>query len=123
MPSKPETMFCSSVYDSTPITILAHSLTVVALCTCVGLMARLHRKRHLFPIVNGLDASNLLGSNAELVIDGEDWKFTWNAGVLARPIPKLTLGATVIGRVDPMLEGEVNLTTGEVLDSGTIMGP
>ncbi len=78
-----------------------------------GMMnVRVHGKRHLFPIVNGIDAERLLGSNAELVIDGEDWKFTWNAGVLARPIPKLTLGATVIGRVDPMLEGEVRLTTG-----------
>lgn len=77
-----------------------------------------HGKRHLFPIIkmgNGseIDASNLLGSNADLTLDGEDWKFTWNAGLLAKPIPGLTVGATVIGRVDPVLEGPVTLVTGD----------
>ena len=74
---------------------------------------RVHGKRYLFPIVNGLDASRLIGSNGELTIDGEDWDFTWNAGVLVKPVRGLSIGATVLGRVDPTLAGEVRLVTGD----------
>ncbi|MBP8807064.1 MAG: outer membrane protein transport protein [Kofleriaceae bacterium] len=86
----------------------------LALGAGAGVMnIQVHGKRHLFPILNGSDVSSIVGSNAELVLDGEDWKFTWNAGLLARPIPRLTVGATVIGRVDPSLEGIITLTTGD----------
>lgn len=73
---------------------------------------QVHGKRQLFPILDGRDITSIVGSNSELVLDGEDWRFTWNAGVLARPVRGLSLGATVIGRVDPSLEGPITLTTG-----------
>jgi len=68
---------------------------------------RVHGNRYVFPIINGNDASVLVGSTPELTIDGTDWQPTWNLGVFARPIPKLTVGATVIGKVNAELEGPI----------------
>lgn len=75
----------------------------------------IHGRRYFFPIIkreNGTkqDLTALAGTKPELVVDGEDWAFTWNAGVLVTPMPKLTIGATVIGRVDPELVGPVKVT-------------
>lgn len=70
-------------------------------------------RRYFYPFLDGRDLRPLFGSNPELELEGEDWAFTWNAGVVARPIPKLTLGATVIGRVDPELIGPVTVTYGD----------
>ncbi len=68
---------------------------------------RVHGKRFVFPIINGMDASVLVGSQPELTLDGSDWRPTWNLGVLAAPVAGLTLGASVTGRVDAQLQGPV----------------
>lgn len=78
-----------------------------------GIMnVRVHGYRQLYPIQNGRDLSPIFGRDPELTLDGEDWAYTWNAGVLARPIPKLTIGATVIGKVEPELIGPVTVKYG-----------
>lgn len=74
---------------------------------------RLKGRREVYPIINGSDASILVGSNPELELEGSAWAPTWNAGVLARPIPALTIGASVIGRVDATLTGPLTLTYGD----------
>jgi long-chain fatty acid transport protein len=78
---------------------------------------RLKGKRDVFPIVNGDDVSELLGSDALLELEGSAWAPTWNAGVLVTPIPGLTIGAAVTGRVDAKIEGPISLTFGS--DSGS----
>jgi len=97
--------------------VLAYQLTPkLAIGAGAGVMnVRIHGKRYFFPIITGpsgqrQDLSGLAGTKPELVIDGQDWAFTWNAGVFARPLPKLTVGATVIGRVDPEIVGPVTVT-------------
>lgn len=78
---------------------------------------RLKGKRDVFPIVDGMDVSSLLGSNARLELEGTAWAPTWNAGVLVTPIKGLTIGAAVTGRVDAKMEGPISLTFGS--DSGS----
>jgi long-subunit fatty acid transport protein len=74
---------------------------------------RVHGQRYVFPIVNGTDVSNLVGSEPELTLDGSDWRPTWNLGVYAEPTPGLTLGAAIIGRVDAKLEGPITVIYSE----------
>ena len=86
-----------------------------------ALNVRVHGNRYVFPVLDtdndpstpGMDLSNLFGTKPELTLDGSDWKPAWNVGVLARPTPRLSLGAAVIARVDPLLEGEVKLVYGD----------
>lgn len=86
-----------------------------------ALNVRVHGYRYVYPILDtdgdpatpGTDLRNLFGSKPELTLDGSDWKASWNLGVLAQPTARLSLGAAVIGRVDPMLEGEVKLVYGD----------
>jgi long-chain fatty acid transport protein len=86
-----------------------------------ALNVRVHGKRLLFPIVDQdndpstppLDLTNLFGKRSTLTINGSDWKLAWNAGVLAQPTKKLSLGAAVIARVDPTLEGKLYLDYGD----------
>jgi long-subunit fatty acid transport protein len=80
----------------------------------LGMMnVRVHGHRELYPIVNGSDLSVLLGSNAELTLDGSDWVPSWRLGVLGTPLPGLTLGAAVIGRADPVLSGPITIAYGD----------
>lgn len=74
---------------------------------------RIHGVRDFFPEYQGFSLRNMLGSRPELTLDGSDWQPSWNLGVLATPIPKLTLGATVIGKVHPTLDGPVSLKEDE----------
>lgn len=86
-----------------------------------ALNVRVHGYRYVYPILDtdndpstpGMDLSNLFGTKPELTLDGSDWKLAWNAGVLVTPIEKLSLGAAVIARVDPLLEGDVTLVYGD----------
>ena len=86
-----------------------------------ALNVRVHGKRYLYPILDtdndpstpGTDLRAVLGTKPELTLDGSDWKLAWNVGVLVRPHPRLSLGAAVIARVDPMLEGDVKLVYGD----------
>ncbi len=80
----------------------------------LGLMnVRVRGQRKVFPIVNGMDVSQLVGSEPELTLDGSDWVPSWNLGVLAWPTPTLSVGATVIGRVDAQLQGPVKVVYGD----------
>lgn len=74
---------------------------------------RVHGQRYVFPVVNGTDVSNLVGSEPELTLDGSDWRPTWNLGVYAAPAPGLTVGAAVIGRVDAQLQGPITVVYSE----------
>ena len=104
--------------------VLAYQVTPkLALGAGAGVMnVRIHGRRYFFPIItrpdgSTTDVSTLAGSEPELIVDGEDWAATWNAGVLVKPTSKLSLGATVIGRVDPELVGPVTVTYSE--DAGS----
>lgn len=74
---------------------------------------RVKGKREVYPIVDGSDVSNLIGSHPMLELEGSAWAPTWNAGVLATPAPWLTLGASVTGRVDATMHGPLTLTYGD----------
>lgn len=103
------------IISPTMTAVAAYQVTPeIAVGAGAGMMKVLVKgRRYLYPIVNGRDVRNVFGTRPELELEGEDWAFTWNAGIVARPIPKLTLGATVIGRVDPELVGPVTLTYGD----------
>lgn len=86
----------------------------VAVGAGVGVMnLRLKGQRDVYPIINGADATQLLGSDARLELEGSAWTPTWNAGVLLAPIRGLTIGAAVTGRVDAKIEGPIRLTYGQ----------
>ena len=72
-----------------------------------------HAKTELYPVLaNGANLSGIIGTNAVLSLDGNAWAPTWNAGVLITPIPRLTIGAAIIGNVNASLTGPVKLQYG-----------
>jgi long-subunit fatty acid transport protein len=71
---------------------------------------RVHGKRDVFPILNGMDLSPLTGTRPELVLDGSGWAPTWMIAAFGRPVPRVTWGATVTGRVDATLSGPIQIT-------------
>ncbi len=80
----------------------------------IGMMnLRLKGQRDIFPIIDGTDATGLIGTNARLELEGSTWTPTWNAGVLVAPIKGLTMGVAVTGRVDAKIEGPITLTYGD----------
>ncbi|MBA3818139.1 MAG: outer membrane protein transport protein [Deltaproteobacteria bacterium] len=74
---------------------------------------RIHGKREVFPIIDGMDVSNLTGTRPELLLDGQGWAPTWMVSAFGRPHPRITWGATITGRVDTKLEGPVEITYSE----------
>jgi len=74
---------------------------------------RLKGQKDVYPIISGADATSVLGSDARLELAGSTWAPTWNVGVLAAPIPGLTMGASVTGRIDAKIEGPIKLTYGQ----------
>lgn len=70
---------------------------------------RVHGRREVYPIVNGMDVSAITGSRPELVLDGSGWAPTWMIGAFGQPHPRVTWGATITGRVDATLEGPVTI--------------
>ena len=70
-------------------------------------------RRKIFPVLNGMDLSKLLGKNTDLTLAGSDVTWGWNFGVLLRPIERLTIGATVISRSDATLKGDVTIHPGD----------
>ncbi|HEU0035332.1 MAG TPA: outer membrane protein transport protein [Kofleriaceae bacterium] len=70
---------------------------------------RVHGKREVFPILNGMDVSSITGTRAELTLDGEAWAPTWMIAAFGQPHPRITWGATITGRVDAKLEGPVEV--------------
>ena len=87
---------------------LAPSLTLGASVGVVNI--RVHGQRDVFPIVDGGDASGVVGSSPRLVLDGSGWAPTWMLGAFGQPHPRVTWGATLIGRVDATLSGPVTVT-------------
>jgi long-subunit fatty acid transport protein len=74
---------------------------------------KVHGRRYVFPILNGTDISNLSGTKPELVLDGDAIAPTWSVGVFGKPHPRVTWGATVIGKVNATLEGPIKVTFSE----------
>ena len=71
---------------------------------------KVHGRRYVFPIVEGNDISSLAGTTPELVLDGDAFAPTWSVGVFGKPHPRVTYGATLIGKVTASLEGPINVT-------------
>jgi len=75
---------------------------------------RVHGKRDVFPILNGMDVSAITGTRAQLELDGEAWAPTWMLAAFgerpaSRLAPRITWGATITGRIDAKLEGPVQV--------------
>jgi long-subunit fatty acid transport protein len=70
---------------------------------------RIHGERDVYPIVDGSNASSLVGNSALLTLDGSGWAPTWMISAFGQPTPRLTWGATLTGRVDATLSGPVTL--------------
>jgi long-subunit fatty acid transport protein len=83
----------------------------------------IHERRDVFPIVerNGVatDYSEIAGARPELVLDGSGWAPTWMIAAFGRPLPGVSWGATVTGRVNPALSGPVHVTAS---DDGLLHG-
>ncbi|MBX3156860.1 MAG: outer membrane protein transport protein [Deltaproteobacteria bacterium] len=104
-------------YVVAPQAVLAASYRVadsLALGASVGVLnMRVHGKREVFPVINGMDVSMLTGSSPELILDGSGWAPTWMLAAFGRPHPRVSWGATVTGRVDAKLTGPVEITYSE----------
>jgi long-subunit fatty acid transport protein len=82
----------------------------LALGATIGaLYMRLHATREVFPVVAGTDVSGILGSRAQLSLDGSAWAPSWSIGAFGQPHPRVTWGATLTGRVDATLEGPIQV--------------
>ena len=84
--------------------------TISVGATAGVLRMMLHGEREVFPIVNGTDISTIAGTRPRLVLDGNGWAPTWTIAAFGQPHPKVTWGATVVGRIDATLEGPVEIT-------------
>jgi long-subunit fatty acid transport protein len=69
-------------------------------------------RRFLYPVLGGMDLGGLLGSNAELSIDGQDWKGQATLSFLLTPHRRLSVGAALLTRVNVELDGAVTLRAG-----------
>jgi long-subunit fatty acid transport protein len=78
---------------------------------------RVHGRREVFPVLDGMDVSNLTGTRPLLQLDGQAWAPTWTLGAFGQPHPRVTWGATVTGRIDTTLEGPVQVRFSD--DAGT----
>jgi long-subunit fatty acid transport protein len=101
-------------YVVAPQAVLAASyqlLDTLAIGGSVGLLnVRIHGRRNVFPIIDGMDISSITGTKPELVLDGSGWAPSWIAAAFGRPHPRLTWGATITGRVDATMTGPVEIT-------------
>ena len=68
---------------------------------------RVHGHRLVYPILQDTDVSSIIGTRADLQLDGEAWAPAWSIGAFGRPHPRITWGATIVGRIDATLEGPV----------------
>ncbi|HLL23873.1 MAG TPA: outer membrane protein transport protein [Kofleriaceae bacterium] len=101
-------------YVVAPQAVLAASYRVnetLSLGASAGVInLRVHGKREVFPIINGMDVSMITGTRPELELDGSGWAPTWMIGAFGQPHPRVTWGATITGRVDATLEGPIKVT-------------
>ena len=100
-------------YVVAPQAVLAASYRVhrtLSLGASAGVLnLRVHGKREVFPIVNGMDVSMITGTRPELELDGSGWAPTWMLGAFGQPHPRVTWGATITGRVDAELTGPISV--------------
>jgi long-subunit fatty acid transport protein len=90
----------------------------ISLGATVGMLnMRVHGKREVYPILEGMDVSDITGTRPELILDGQAWAPTWMLGAFGQPHPRITWGATITGRVDAELEGPVQVTFSDDADS------
>lgn len=74
------------------------------------LNVRIHGRKEIYPVVNGMDVSNLMGTRPELVLSGSGWAPSWMLAAFGRPHPRITWGATLTGRVDATMRGPIEIT-------------
>ena len=74
---------------------------------------RVHGKREVYPIIDGMDLGSVIGTRAVLELDGSGWAPTWTVAAFGQPHPRLSWGATITGRVDAELTGPVTVTYGD----------
>ena len=104
-------------YVVAPQAVVAASYQVhptIALGASAGIVhVRIHGKREVFPIIDGMDITDLVGTRPVLVLDGKAWAPSWMVAAFGRPHPRLTWGATITGRIDAQLEGPIEITLGD----------
>ena len=52
------------------------------------------------------------GGNSRVKIDGDDWAFGYNFGVLFEPSPHTRLGVTYVSKVEPEFDGDLDVRLG-----------
>ena len=93
--------------------------TLASVASAGVLNMRIHGRREVYPIINGMDISAIAGTRAELELDGSGWAPTWMLAAFGRPHPRVTWGATLTGRVDATIEGPVEITySDDAVDTG-----
>ncbi|MEZ4365593.1 MAG: outer membrane protein transport protein [Kofleriaceae bacterium] len=87
----------------------------VAVAGSIGVVhLRVKGRRYFYPVYNGLDLRTLgLGDKPLLRLEGTAWAPAWNLGVLVRPMPKLTIGAAAIGKVETAYKGAISLESSD----------
>lgn len=73
---------------------------------------RLHEEREIYPVLGGMDISGLVRAHSLLAVDGSAWAPTWTVAAFGQPHPRVTWGATIIGKVDAKLKGPIDVTFG-----------
>jgi hypothetical protein len=74
----------------------------------VGLLnVRIHGRREVFPVVDGMDISGITGTRPMLELDGSGWAPSWMVAAFGHPHPRITWGATNTGRVEATMIGPV----------------
>jgi long-subunit fatty acid transport protein len=101
-------------YIVAPQAVVAASYQIsdtLAIGASAGLLhVRVHGRREVFPIIDGMDISSIAGTRPELVLDVAGWAPSWILAAYGRPHPRVTWGATLTGRVDATIEGPVTIT-------------
>ncbi|HSK01847.1 MAG TPA: outer membrane protein transport protein [Kofleriaceae bacterium] len=95
----------SAAYRLTPTLSIGATAGVIHL--------RVHGRREVYPIIDDMDLSSLIGTRAELELDGSGWAPTWTVAAFGQPHPRISWGATITGRVDAELTGPVRVTYGD----------
>jgi long-subunit fatty acid transport protein len=99
-------------------------LPTLALGATVGVInIRVHDDQDIYPIVDGMNVSQIFGTAPHLVLDGSGWAPSWSVGAYGSPLPHVTWGAAIIGRIDATLHGPVALTySQDAFSPGTVNG-
>lgn len=108
-------------YVVAPQAVLAASYRVhptLSLGASAGVVhMRVHGRREVYPILNGMDASQIIGTRAMLELDGSASAPSWMVGAFGQPHRRVTWGATITGRIDATMEGPVEVKFSD--DAGT----